>query len=115
MSSTVSNYYNLSNLWKSKTYEEWVDDFIIDIMIYTHEPEYYKVKYVDACNVNKMICPAYNTYSMYYNYLRYHNYKVMVYVFLFALFLFVSAMCLYKFSRVVFFTLTAICYCYINL
>ena len=115
MSSTISNYYNLSNLWKSKTYEEWVDEFIIDIMIYTHEPEYYKVKYTDACNINKMICPAYNTYSMYYSYLRFHNYKVMLYVFLLAIFLFASGMCLYKFSKIMFFTMIVFGYYCINL
>lgn len=95
--------YNISNLWKAKTYEEWVNDFIIDIMIYTHEPEYYKVKYIDVCNINRMICPSYNTYAMYYNYLKYHNVKLVFYMLCLLFVVFTFMFLVYKFSKMFFF------------
>ena len=62
-----------SKILPSKTYEEWVNDFIIDIMVYTDDVNYYKVKYVDACAINNKICTSFNTYQLYEDYMYRHN------------------------------------------
>ena len=66
--------YNIKDiLIRKKVYEEWLEDFIIPIEV---AGENFKVKYMDACNINNKICATYNTYKLYENYTSLYNYKL---------------------------------------
>lgn len=70
----LQNKYNVTGFFSAKSYEDWVEDFLIDITI---NNAHFQVKYVDVCNLNNKICFSHNTYQLYDDYITYHNFNIL--------------------------------------
>lgn len=92
----VTYYNNITNMFSAKTYEEWVNDFTIEIVAAN---DIFKVKYTDACSINNKICPTYNTYQLYENYIFTHQCQLVIQLSLIAAFLSFVIIQIYKYCR----------------
>lgn len=105
----------MTSFFNAKTYEEWLSDFLIDIVIHTtYEPQYFKLRYIDACNMNNKICPTYNTFQLYENYIYYWQIEITMYVLLFTCVVSVVIFSLYRYSKIAFGLMACAALYYLN-